>query len=1370
MLCAMGLYAQKQEPSYDPHYLIIKVDQNYSLKTSDQNVFDLNKFKKEHQGSKFSPFLKQQQKSGNPSALDGVFKIEFKEPQDIKSIIRSIENLGNVIYAEPVYLDYPLQIPNDPSANPTSGNQYYLTNINAYNAWDVSTSDTTITVGIIDTGYNPDHEDLQNIQYNNADPINGIDDDGNGFIDDFMGWDFADSDNEPIADQDDHGSHVAGISSAETGNAIGIAGVGFNARYVPVKIFQSSNGFSNNAYESIIYAADQGYDVINLSWGSINTFLQHRQDIINYAALEKDVVIVAAAGNTPDNLNFYPASYDNVLSVAASDQTDNKTSFSTYSYHVDLVAPGIDIYSTKDGSYGTDFGTSFASPMVAGAAALLRSHFPDWSAIQIMEQLRVTSDNVYDVGDNSNYDSLLGKGRLNIHSALTDSTSKSVRLSSLDINNGVGSYAYFGDSISILSGFTSYLSDISGLSVSISCNSEYVSFVNDHVEISNLDSLSEMVLSDIQFVLDENTPNNERLIFKIEYIADSTYSDFEFFELNTSPENIDFGEGNSQITVLPSGSLGYDDNDVDDGVGFSFNGERILDKIGLIAGLNGDSLVDNSIIAYSLTARSFDFETQEKVKFYKHPTADLHIEGTFNDNESNGSILGLKFEQKFYGWNDGEGANNIIVEYRITNTSEVDYDSLYFGILSDWDIEDSVTNAADWNFDQNLGFTTNSDSSKFAGVALLTYQSHYHKNIDITDDAGEFLDDNAKFDLISSKDSSTIFNANISQINSGLIQSLQSNQSEKIAFVISAATSYSALLDQIEQAKLDYQEIESAPRVSDYDNVCELTNYYLNPIDGTLHNYYSDAFGTSLIGSGDSLEVGPIAGDTIFFISNIDSTYESSIYGYSITAKSAIANFEMSNDTLLLGDSPTNEVFFTDLSSDVLSWDWDLGDGTITNIQNPSNAFNNPGTYDISLVIETSFGCIDTLTQQLLVAERNETPDVEDQTVCLGNTIQISPDNTNLIRVYRDSLANEVLFEGDVFTSESIEKDTVFYVSNAETGFESLRVPVEIHVSVINIEFSVEPDNTILNAASIIFNNNTDNSAAQEWLVDGNSVGTLVNQPYELPDNNDFTLTVNIENSLGCQESLDQEIILTESPMPAVSNQLVCKGTNVLIEPGNGSSFLFYGDSELTELIAKGESLEIENIQSDTTLYVQGIDNLIPGQEASLDITLIDFEINILTTPDSIILDGPQSVTLSSSNEDIESYSWYINDDLVSTNSNPILFFDTPGDYLITLIAENADGCIDESNLTYKVLLEEIITNSAEETDEYLIFPNPTTKHIKVAEGYKILRIVTSTGKEKGFKSADTGIVNLENFTPGIYYVFLEIDNKIDIQKLIILR
>jgi serine protease len=208
--------------------------------------------------------------------LQNIYKLKLHPGTDIWKTISRIQRSGLVEYVEPLYQNDLLYTPNDPEANPSNGQQTYLEVIRAYEAWDIEKSDTSMVIGIVDTGVNMAHEDLGNIAFNQDDPINGIDDDGDGYIDNFHGWDIADNDSDPTADGHPHGSPVTGMSSASTNNGIGMAGAGFKSRYLPVKIAETSSQKLTKDYEGVKYAADHGARVINLSWGGAGNYSRVR--------------------------------------------------------------------------------------------------------------------------------------------------------------------------------------------------------------------------------------------------------------------------------------------------------------------------------------------------------------------------------------------------------------------------------------------------------------------------------------------------------------------------------------------------------------------------------------------------------------------------------------------------------------------------------------------------------------------------------------------------------------------------------------------------------------------------------------------------------------------------------------------------------------------------------------------------------------------------------------------------------------------------------------------------------------------------------------------------------------------------------------
>ena len=309
----------------------------------------------------------------------------------------------NVEYVEPNYLLQAAVIPDDPhypslwglrNTGQTGG--FAGADIGAESAWSVSTGSRSVLVGVIDSGIDVNHPDLAaNIWTNPGEiPGNGQDDDGNGFVDDVRGWDFANQDSNPF-DDFGHGTHVAGTIGAVGDNDIGITGVAWQVTLVPLKFLNSAgSGDTSRAVEAIEYAIAIGADILNNSWGSYNDQpSQALQDAVE-EALAADILFVAAAGNNGTNndvVPFYPASFDlpNVVSVGATDPFDIKAVFSNYGIgSVHLGAPGVDILSTMPGGgYGLLSGTSMAAPYVAGAAALIRSVAPGVPASQLRQKL-----------------------------------------------------------------------------------------------------------------------------------------------------------------------------------------------------------------------------------------------------------------------------------------------------------------------------------------------------------------------------------------------------------------------------------------------------------------------------------------------------------------------------------------------------------------------------------------------------------------------------------------------------------------------------------------------------------------------------------------------------------------------------------------------------------------------------------------------------------------------------------------------------------------------------------------------------------------------------------------------------------------------
>lgn len=388
--------------------------------------------------------------------LSAYYHLKTENKVDYKEVLKSINNLDYVEYIEPILIRRTDYVPDDPNI----ASQGFLEVIKAYEAWDITQGSEDIVVAIIDSGVDYEHDDLKDKIYLNEGeiPDNDLDDDEDGYVDNYYGWDFAGADfenviedSDPIAKEStiDHGTRVAGCSSAGTDNGVGVAGVGFNSKYMALKCSaendtrDNGSAFLLNTIFAVLYAADHGADIINMSYGG-SGFSQFEQDVFTYAALEKDVVLVSSAGNGGTDLIQFPGGYDHVLSVAATNLDDTKAGFSEFGDWVDIAAPGVAVQTTLiNNQYGPTSGTSFSAPIVAGAAALLRSHYPDYNQFQITQLLIQSAEDVSKI--NANFE--IG-GRLDIERALTIST-PAIRVSDFSIVNGSGETPKAGEEASV---------------------------------------------------------------------------------------------------------------------------------------------------------------------------------------------------------------------------------------------------------------------------------------------------------------------------------------------------------------------------------------------------------------------------------------------------------------------------------------------------------------------------------------------------------------------------------------------------------------------------------------------------------------------------------------------------------------------------------------------------------------------------------------------------------------------------------------------------------------------------------------------------------------------------------------------------------
>ena len=310
--------------------------------------------------------------------------------------IRLLATNRAVRYVEPnATLQVTATIPNDPGFSKQPGlDSANNVDINATTAWDTTQGNPSTIVAVIDSGLDTSHPEFAGRLWVNtaeANGVPGVDDDGDGLVDDINGWSYSTNTNN-VYDDNGHGTHVSGIIAATGNNGVGVAGVNWQAKIMPIKfIGADGNGSVDDAIKAIYYAVDHGARVINASWGG-GDHIKALTDAISYAN-DHNVVFVTAAGNESVNnglVKSYPANdrLPNVISVAALDPNGFLASFSNYgSTTVDIAAPGVNIRSTVPGGYATYSGTSMAAPYVTGVVSLLVGLHPEMKAFQIVQRV-----------------------------------------------------------------------------------------------------------------------------------------------------------------------------------------------------------------------------------------------------------------------------------------------------------------------------------------------------------------------------------------------------------------------------------------------------------------------------------------------------------------------------------------------------------------------------------------------------------------------------------------------------------------------------------------------------------------------------------------------------------------------------------------------------------------------------------------------------------------------------------------------------------------------------------------------------------------------------------------------------------------------
>jgi PKD repeat protein/ribosomal protein S11 len=1333
LLISLTGTAQEVHPKIVPGKLVIKLDDRQPSTSFPQNILSSIKLKKSQE---LAP--RQSSTKSIRSVLDGIFILELDKNEDILRLCDSLSHLRGVLYAEPLYQEPLLLIPNDPEAQ-IGASQSYLEIISAYDAWETTTGNEDIIIGIVDTGSDLTHEDLSDKFHVSPDIINGVDDDGNGYIDDYQGYDFADNDNDPQADANPHGTRVAGIAGATPNNGKGIAGVGYNCSISALKAYSSVSSYSFGGYEAIQYAADNGYAVVNLSWGSAYSYSQFNQDIITYAVVEKDMVVVAAAGNSNLDEPFYPASYEYVLSVAATDNNDLKASFSTFNQNVDLSAPGVSIYSTINGGYAAEGGTSYAAPMVAGAVALVRSFYPDFNAIEVMERIKATTDPIYNIADNQPYLGKLGTGRLNVAQALNASQVVSMQ-STLAELVAPFEQLFFGDTVWLYFEITNMLDPVYFAKAELGTTSDYVTIIHAAENLGYMTTGESSVLGPYQVYIHNDTPPDTKLELLLHLTDEERYDTYHAYDLYTAPNFVTLDNDSLALTIASNGNLGYATDGFLDGNGFTA-GNQLANTLGFFTSFNDSIFLDNLPTDWVNGIKEQDFVSKTSIKPAANRDGSTFIFSVFEDADQ-----AIRVEQTAVQWDSIPGLA-MGMSYRIINLSTDTLWNVSSGLMIDYDIDENDQNMG-W-FDQVNTSYIGSGDSNLAGIRTLNADS-LHRLIDVSS-LEDTQDDSTKLAFLSNNVDSIGFDAvtNVALLTGNSIESLAPGDFLDIQLVFGGADTIALLNQQLELAEDRMASFRSTPPIQETYISCLGGEIELQPEPGSQFYFFSDAYAQDTVAVAESLLIPSVAQDTILFITKIDSLFIGPIRALQIKLIDNIADFSVPYDTIFLGDLPNNQITLTDESLLPITWFWDFGNGSqASGIQHPSPVYNSPGTYSIMLTVMNEQGCEDTATKTLTVLERPAQPVFAQFGYCPGEALTIS--STDTLRFCAFKFGMELVLEGTTLHFEGLRGDSTLYISRVEYGLESTKKSIAVIENNVSADyfFGTVADSLYGHFAEFTLSNPAIQSAS--WLLDSLQESNQLAPIFEIT-NDTIRLDLTITTDSLCSATLLDSIFFEPPNAPLVNDLEFCLGDSILIAPEGGQLFGFYYDSLLSSPIAKAASLWLPQVLTDSTIYVTNLDQVIPGSIVSVDLFPFDYDLKIVASADTLYLDQSRLVDFSL-NLPTASVKWYV-DDVFETNSlEPRLFFNATGIHEVAAQGIHEIGCTNSDTIQIHAF-EELIIPLGELPKLISIFPVPASQFltIETEKAIEQIQITDLSGKEFEVIWHDTKTLDLSYVGNGIF-------------------
>ncbi len=777
-----------------------KVQPNINLQQLKTQSAKLDKLIQRYNINRIEPIFTHLEKSPLPKAkeLSKIFFFHYQAKVSATRLAWLFAQDKSVEYAEPKYAYKTSAIPNDTRY----AEMDQFARVNAEAAWDiVKGEEGEVVIAIIDSGTDWDHSDLIDNIWRNEDEIasNGIDDDGNGYIDDVRGWNFPQNSNDPTSQLSSHGTHVSGTAAATTNNELGVAGMSWNAQLMGINANSSTDAAAISfGYEGITYAAANGAHIINCSWGGAGIPSQFEQEIIDFA-MANGALVIAAAGN--DNVNndetaHFPGSYKGVLSVGSTQpDSDSRSGFSNYGRSVDVFAPGSSILSTTPGGgYGNSSGTSMSAPMVAGLAGLVKTLHPDWSPDKVREQIRTTCDNI-DADNSTAFTGLLGRGRVNALRALTEDSSPAIRIKNVVTTEQSGNGDEIidkGETINVAVEYVNYLADAEAVDLLLTSENSNITLTNDanYIDVIKTD---ESITVFFQFEVSPQASEGERLLFTTD-IESGDYQDFDSFELRvTPPQFIDHNTGPLQVSITNTGNIGFGGfSDSGPGSGFVYDGRNYLFEGGLMVATLPTQISD-CVRGDTGSDVERDFKMPEGIALDIISPGEEHYEeaavllvDSLAERPINISIL-----QESFADTTRSRQNFVIFQYQIKNENSFPLAGLFAGLFFDWDISTDFMDDAAFDAERRMGYAVDEMDAPqhIAATKVLSNNVNFaYRSIHNPDELYDNFTDSEKWSFMTSGiQTETLNDVDVSNLTTAGPFDVPPGETVNIAFALIAA-------------------------------------------------------------------------------------------------------------------------------------------------------------------------------------------------------------------------------------------------------------------------------------------------------------------------------------------------------------------------------------------------------------------------------------------------------------------------------------------------------------------------------------------------------------------------------------------------------